>query len=346
MPELRHDPIQRRWVIIAAERGRRPADFMPRREEPEPKFCPFCPGHEEKTPAPIRVYGAKGPVGANDPWLVRVMPNKFPALMVEGELDRLAYGPYDYMNGVGAHEVIVETPDHGQQLPDLSLDHLALLLDVYRERLDDLLRDTRLRYVMIFKNYGRLAGATVSHPHSQVIATPVTPRTLSSELRSAMDHYHLKERCLYCDVLAQELAEGVRVVAENEHFVAYCPYASRVPFEVHVFPRRHAADFRHTGKNRLLPLAAILRELLARMRLALDDPPYNLLFHTAPNRDSGAKRAGYWSTLDFDFHWHIEIFPRLTQVAGFEWGTGFYINPTAPETAAQFLREVQPGGGA
>ncbi len=340
MPELRLDPIQKQWVIIATERGRRPQDLYESAPSKKTIFCPFCPGNEEKTPKPIRVFGPDGPLQNGQDWRIRVVPNKYPALQVEGELDPKAVGIYDRVNGIGAHEVIIETPAHDHDLPDLAQDHRRQLLQVYRERVQDLMLDRRLRYVMVFRNFGEQAGATLPHPHSQVIATPITPRIVATELRSAYEHYDQKERCLYCDVVEQEISDGSRIVAMDDQIVAFCPYASRVPFEMHVYPRRHQHDYRLATDTLLGALSRTLGDILERMRVALNAPPYNLILHTSPNPASGAKR-GYWQTIDADFHWHFEIFPRLTRIAGFEWGTGFHINPVAPETAAQYLREVR-----
>ncbi len=341
MPELRRDPIQKHWVIIAAERALRPHDFPPVSEAPQPKFCPFCPGNEDKLPGAIREFGPGGMRTAGEPWWVRVLPNKYPALQVEGDLVRSADGIYDRITGIGAHEVIVDSHEHQGHMADLPGDHLFRLLSAYRERLDDLLGDRRLRYVQIFKNYGPMAGATLSHPHSQLIATPVTPRTVATELRSARDHFHLKERCLFCDILAQERKDGLRVVYENERFLVFCPYASRMPFEMQILPLAHAHDFARADEDDLRGLADALRQALFRMKTGLNDPPYNLVFHTSPNVKATSRRTGYWNTLEHDYHWHVEIMPRLTRIAGFEWGTGFHINPTAPEEAARFLREVE-----
>lgn len=340
MPELRHDPIQNQWVVIATERAKRPSDLPPVASEPAPKFCPFCPGNEEKSPKPIRVIGEKGRASPGEPWRIRVIPNKYPALKVEGAMGRSAKGIYDCINGIGAHEIIVDTPVHNQHLSEMPLEHLQLLLETYRERLADLLRDVRLRYIMVFKNYGRLAGASVPHPHSQVIATPVTPKIISTELKSAKAHFHLKERCLYCDILTQEIEDGSRIVSISEDFVVFCPYASRVPFEMHLMPRVHRHDFSTAEPELLHSLAATLSNVLGRMRSTLNDPPYNLVIHSSPNPRSGEGRSGFCETIAYDFHWHFEIYPRLTHLAGFEWGTGFYINPTAPETAAGFLRDA------
>ena len=341
MPELRHDPIQKRWVIIASERGRRPDDF-PKLEQNMPTgFCPFCEGNEAKTPPEITAIRHKGH-GSNSPgWQVRVVPNKFPALRIEGELERKGIGIHDRMNGVGAHEVIIETPEHDLGMADMPVADLETVIWMYRERLNDLLRDSRFKYVLIFKNYGAAAGASLAHPHTQIIATPVTPLALAQELSAAKDHYHYKERCLFCDVIEQELESGERIVLANNHMVAIAPYASRFPFELFLAPRHHSHSFAEISDGMIHELAVALKEVLFRIKKCLNDPPYNFLIHTIPNVGVTPRRATYWDTISVDFHWHIEIMPRLTRIAGFEWGTGFYINPTAPEEAAKYLREVE-----
>ncbi|HEY2933934.1 MAG TPA: galactose-1-phosphate uridylyltransferase [Acidobacteriota bacterium] len=341
MPELRHDPLQHRWVIISTERGRRPDDFVVDNTMPDGGFCPFCEGNEAKAPAEIYSIRTNGSAPNTPGWRVRVVPNKFPALKVEGELKRRGHGLYDAMNGVGAHEVIVESPDHEVNLPDLALSQVELVLRAYRDRLNDLMNDRRLRYVLIFKNYGLAAGATLAHPHSQLIATPVTPKNVAMELKSAMEHFNLKERCIYCDIIQDELEAGTRVVALNDDFVVITPYASRFPFEVFLAPRRHRHDFAAITDDQIRSLAGIFSETLRRIKVTLNDPPYNFVLHTSPNTKAGARRVTYWQTIEQDFHWHIEILPRLTRVAGFEWGTGFYVNPAAPEEAARFLREAE-----
>jgi UDPglucose--hexose-1-phosphate uridylyltransferase len=341
MPELRHDPIQKRWVIIASERGRRPDDF-PRVEEPLPRgFCPFCEGNESKTPPEIVAVRHNGSCPNQPGWEIRVVPNKFPALRIEGGLDRKGLGAYDKMNGVGAHEVIIESPRHDLNLAEAPIDHLVKVIRMYRERLVDLQRDFRFKYILIFKNYGAAAGASLEHPHTQIIATPVTPLTLAEELNSAKEHYQDKERCLFCDLIQQELESGERIVISGERFVAMTPFASRFPFEMFLAPRSHYHSFAEIGDDMIPHLAATLKEVLLRIKKCLNNPPYNFLIHTIPNVRARPKRASYWDTIEVDFHWHIELIPRLTRIAGFEWGTGFYINPTAPEEAAKYLREVE-----
>lgn len=340
MSELRHDPLQKRWVILSTERGRRPSDFSPTTPVEGGDACPFCPGHEHTTPREILAYRDGGP--PNGPgWQVRVIPNKFPALRVEGSLDRQAAGHYDRMAGIGAHEIIIDSPEHDLDLPDLSVHQVYLLLRAYRERLADLMKDSRLRYILVFKNFGATAGATLAHPHSQLIAMPVTPHTVALELESARQHYHLKERCIFCDLMRQEIEERKRVVSVDEHFVTWCPYASRFPFELMMAPRGHSHDYSLASDELLRYLAVNLRDVLNRMNRALGRPPYNLILHTAPNTQLRPVRAHYWETLAADYHWHIEICPRLSQVAGFEWGSGIYINPTPPEDAAGYLRDIE-----
>jgi UDPglucose--hexose-1-phosphate uridylyltransferase len=341
MPELRHDPIQKRWVIIASERGRRPNDFPRPEAEQAGAFCPFCEGSEGKTPPEIAAIRHNGGGPNTGGWQVRVVPNKFPALRIEGELDRKGIGIHDRMNGVGAHEVIIETPNHNLGLADMPVDHLEKVLWMYRERLVDLLRDFRFKYILIFKNCGAAAGASLSHPHTQIIATPVTPLTLAQELTSARDHYRYKERCLFCDVIEQEVESGDRIVSANNSYVVIAPYASRFPFELFLAPRHHSHSFAEISDGMLHELAITLKEVLLRIKKCLKDPPYNFLIHTIPNVRVTPKRTAYWDTIAVDYHWHIEIMPRLTRIAGFEWGTGFYINPTAPEEAAKYLREVE-----
>ena len=342
MTELRHDPIQRRWVIIATDRGKRPNDFIPDNAAiGSGSFCPFCPGHEDKTPPEISALREPGTLPNTPGWQVRVIPNKFPALMIEGELDRRGMGVYDRMRGVGAHEVIVEGPEHDLALSDMPVERIAAIMEIYRQRHEDLLLDQRFKYILIFKNHGATAGASLAHGHTQIIATPVTPRTVAVELESSRSHHHIKERCLFCDVIDQEIDEGRRVVYLDDQYIAFAPYASRFPFEITLAPRKHRHRLVDVDPAGITGLARALKDVLMRLKKALKDPPYNFMFHTAPNTVTTHKRAHYWDSLPFDFHWHVEILPRLTKVAGFEWGTGFYINPTSPEEAARFLKEVE-----
>jgi len=268
------------------------------------------------------------------------VPNKFPALRVEGAADRCGLGMFDCMEGIGAHEVIIESPDHDWEMSSAPLDEVALGLRAVQERITDLYRDSRFRYVVAFRNYGALAGASLSHPHSQLIALPVTPKSVKDKLISAREHYRRKERCIFCDIIAQELMLGDRVVFEHEHFVALSPYAARFPFELVIYPKQHLHDFTQLDAERRLGLARILQTCLHHLKLALGDPAYNYMINSVPNTVPRPGRPEFWGTIALDYHWHIDILPRVTRVAGFEWGTGFYINPVAPEDAAQFLRTI------
>lgn len=332
MPELRQDPIVGRWVIISTERARRPSDFTTRRPEHRGGPCAFCAGQESRTPDEVWALRPGGSPANAPGWLARVVPNKFPALRIEGELERSGEGLYDRMNGVGAHEVVIETPEHDGRIEQLPVEHLAALLRAYRERTLDLAKDPRLEYVMVFKNHGDLAGASLEHPHSQLIATPIVPMMVEEELSGALQHFRIKQRCIWCDILRQERQGGGRVVLDQGGFIAVAPFAPRFPFETWIIPVGHRSSYEETPVDDLLPLASLLGEILRRMSATLDDPPYNLMLHNAPLRAR---------TLDH-FHWHLEIIPKLTRVAGFEWGTGFFINPTPPEEAARCLRGQEP----
>jgi len=339
MPELRKDPVVDRWVIIATERGQRPYDFNPEQVTAGTGFCPFCEGNENKTPPEVWAIRSSGSAPNSPGWQIRVIPNKFPALAIEGELNRQGLGMFDMMNGVGAHEIIVESPDHGWKVSDASESKLFDIFRSYRERITDLQKDTRFRYCMVFRNYGAAAGASLAHPHSQLIALAITPKRVKEELHSAKEWYHEKERCIFCDVIRQELVMGDRVVLDNEHFVVLSPFAARFPFELAIYPKRHCHDFTLMGDDERRSLAGTLRETLKRIAVTLQDPPYNYILHTCPNttHGTGPTRVNYWLTLEHDFHWHLEIVPRLTRIAGFEWGTGFYLNPILPEDAAKKL---------
>lgn len=341
MSELRHDPVQRRWVIIASDRGRRPSDYAGGGVPPAAAApCAFCPGHEGSTPPEIaearRGAGTPGAPG----WTIRVVPNKFPALDGDGAPEIAGEGLYARMDGAGAHEVIIESPDHAADLSGMPEPALAELLLVYRERLRALLASKLHKYVLIFRNHGEAAGASMAHPHTQIIATPVTPLQVAGELDSSRSHYERTGRCLFCEVIDQEIRDGRRILAVDGDFVAFAPYASRFPYEAHIYPRKHSHSFAKEGDATVARLASTLGGVLKRLRDALGDPPYNFVFHTAPNKEREAGRPGYWETLEQDYHWHVEVLPRLTPIAGFEWGTGLHINPMSPESAALTLRET------
>src|SRR2546423_1481861 len=249
MTELRRDPVIGRWVIISTERGKRPSDFGQETETGVGKFCPFCPGNEEKTPPEILAYHDPGREKNAKGWWVRVVPNKFPALQIEGTLNRQGEGMYDKMNGVGAHEVVIETSDHSVDFPDLVPKRAEDVIWAFRDRIMDLKRDTRFEYILIFKNRGAAAGASLSHPHSQLIATPVIPKHVRELVNGAKNYFEYKERCVFCDMIKQELTTGVRIISENDDFVAFVPFAARFPFEIWILPKIHDSDFEDLQKH-------------------------------------------------------------------------------------------------
>jgi len=328
MLEFRKDPVIGRWVIISTERGLRPNDFHSAVMPPSSALCPFCPGREHLTTPEI--FAIRPPqTQPNTPgWQLRVIPNKFPALQIEGHLRQRADGIYDKMNGVGAHEVIVESPEHDHALTDFSEIQVQNIFLAYRSRILDLHNDPRFRYVMVFKNHGLAAGASLTHPHSQLIATPIVPKRVSEELKGSDAYYRYKDRCVFCDIINQELEDNRRVIDENAHFLAIAPYAPRCPFETWLLPKSHKPFFEESSNDELLDLSKILLSVMKRLNIVLENPPYNILIHNSP--------FDYKYT--DSYHWHIEIMPRSTWIAGFEWGTGFYINPTPPEEAAEFLK--------
>lgn len=339
MPELRKDPISGQWVILSPEHALHLSDSISAARDPifaqAPATCPLCPGNEIH--APGEVYARRPAAGAspgavaNAPgWSLRVVPHKFPALRIEGDLDRHGHGVYDRMNGIGAHEVLIETAAHGQQLPDLSAAEIADVLLALRHRIQDLRRDQRFRYVAVFKAFGQRAGALFGHGHTQLIALPALPRDLQARIAHARSYYRHKERCVLCDVVRQEIADRSRLVHKAPEFVALCPYASRTPFETWVLPRRHHPAFEDGPEGDLRVLASTLRVVLRKLRLALDTPAYLLMLHNAPfqHRD---RLAALW-------HYAIEILPLIGRGGVPGLLPGCPINPTPPEEAAHYLR--------
>ena len=330
MSELRRDPITGRWNIINTDDPAGPEAFDVERQVLTSVRCPFCHGNEVMTPPEIYVVRPPGSAANGPGWQLRVVANKFPALQIEGDLGRRGLGVFDLCNGVGAHEVIIETPGHQRQMADFSLEGLGAVLKAFKLRSLDLRGDRRLKYTLIFKNFGLSAGASLEHTHSQLIALPIVPKRVQEELKGAERYFEFRDRCAYCDMLQQELQEDERVIADNRSFIAFCPFVSSFPFEIWLLPKTHGPDFAKVGSEELQDFARLLKEALVRMRSVLSDPPYNFIIHTAPIESRERE----------EYHWHMELIPKLTKVAGFEWGTGFYINPTPPELASKFLREA------
>ncbi len=331
MSEFRRDPILAEWVIIAPERARRPQEYERPAVRVNGMVCPFCEGNEQYTPAEIHAVRRPDSSPNGPGWSVRVVPNRFPALRVEHELTSHPYAMFDVLGGVGAHEVIIETPDHVRSFADLPEQHIRHIVRVYHQRLADLARDERLAHAVIFKNVGHAAGASLHHSHSQLIATPFVPPRVAAELRGAERYHRDRGRCVYCDIAYEETQRDERIVVDLPQIVAYCPYASRFPFEVWLQPKEHTSHF-ETGSEVLLEeLATALKIVLRKLDTVLEEPAFNFVLHSGPFRTGPLAH----------YHWHLEIMPRLAGVAGFELGSGVFINPVAPETAAAFLRDAE-----
>lgn len=329
MPELRQNFFTKEWVIIATERAKRPEELATHRPPQEvPAFvetCPFCPGNESKTPPEVMRYPTDG-----GPWQVRVIPNKFAALTSDVQPVRSLQHLRRRVTGFGFHEVIVDSPDHSRCMTLLSDEQVAKILAIYKQRYNVLSLDPRISHITIFKNHGVDAGASLQHPHSQLIATPVIPSQVRHRLYEALRHYDDVGECMFCHMVEREIEDQTRVVLKNEHFVAMEVFASATPFATHIFPLRHMASFGDISELEISDLARILRSLLAKIYVGLENPDLNFTIRSGPAEYAGARH----------FHWYVSVIPRLTRVAGFELGSGMFINTVLPEDAAEFLRKV------
>lgn len=329
MPQFRQDITTRDWVIIATERAKRPEQFIKKQSEKAaiPEFnpeCPFCPGNEHTTPP--ETFSIKN----GDAWKVRVIPNKFAAVSPEGEPKREKKGIFRAMPGVGIAEVIIESQKHNLTIGQFSDEEVEHILLAYQQRTLVLSRDHRLELITLFRNHGAAAGASLQHPHSQLIGTPVVPLGLRTKIEVAQSYYDDGGSCVFCDLIQEEIAAKERMVMETEHFVVFEPFASRSPFETWVLPKRHHAGFSTVTPEEIKNLAQVLNATLGKIYRGLSDPDYNYMVHSAPVDEAYA---------DF-YHWHVQILPRLTTAAGFELGSGMFINVTLPEEAAKFLRDI------
>ncbi len=328
MAELRKDTVSDTWVVFSGARSRRPRPARGVSAPATPReACPFCPGHEGRTPPEVLAYRAEGPPDSPG-WRVRCVPNEYPALEAVGEVRRRKRPLFESVTGAGAHEVVIETPEHDASLATLPDAQVEEVLRAYRDRIVALGRDRRVAYVLAFENHGGGAGASQSHPHSQLIATPIVPRRVLEEMGAARRHARASRgACVWCDLIRAERKDGARVVSEDDAFVAVSPFAARFPYETWILPRAHARSFEAVAGAERSSLARMLKDVLGRIRAVLDDPPYNLWVHTGPR---GREATPY--------HWHLEVAPQLAEAAGFERGTGFFINPVLPEDAAAALR--------
>ncbi len=321
--ELRFDPVSQGWVVIATGRAKKPEQFVKPKEEShgvgEEDPCFFC---DLKTQLPPKLLKGEG-----DNWKIAVVPNKYPAFTCCFSLDEQEIGPYKKINGLGFHEVVI-TRDHQKHIGQFTVEEVKELVDVYQERYLELMKEKFINYISIFHNHGYAAGASVAHPHSQIIATPVIDPGLSDSLDGSEKYFHQHERCIHCDMIAEDLKDGRRIIFENEKFVALCPFASKVAFEMRIYPKEHHAFFEQLGNEEKAQFAEALSAAMKMIDAALQDPPYNFFIHTAPC--NGKEYEHY--------HWHWECFPKTSVWAGFELSTGIEISVIEPEKAAEFLR--------
>jgi UDPglucose--hexose-1-phosphate uridylyltransferase len=329
MPELRQNIITREWVIIAKERARRPDEFVRARKETDdiPAFdprCPFCPGNEAMSAAETyRVEDSEG-------WRVRVIGNKYPALSQEGDRIRRIDGVFRSMSGVGFHEVVVENRRHDLSPALYTVDQMKTVLEAYRQRYVQMRNDPRVEAIIIFKNHGESAGTSLVHPHSQIAATPIVPTQIRHRMDEAIRFFDETGECVFCTTLRRELADRARIIARTDSFVAFIPYAALSPFHLWIFPTRHSSSFEETGEDEITDLASTLRTVLGKLYYGLNDPDYNFSIRSIPAREGQREY----------FHWYLTIIPRIVRTAGFEIGSGMYINTTLPEESAAFLRDV------
>lgn len=334
MSELRQNPATKEWVIVATERAKRPDDFAKKTVEPvkKPAYdskCPFCPGNESLCTKEVFAYRENGTAPNTPGWTLKVVPNKFAALY-PGELVR-GGNFFKTMSGIGVHEVVVETPEHHLTMGTMSVEQIEKVISAYSERYHAISEDKRMDLITIFRNNGKSAGTSLEHPHSQIIGSPIVPVHIRYKIQEAVRYFDDTGRCVYCDALKEELAIKDKIVLETNEFVALEPFASKSPFETWILPKKHESSFKNINTAEKRDLAKVLREVLGKLYVGLNDPSYNMMIHSAPRQEDPA---------DY-YHWHIQIVPRITTPAGFELGSGIYINVVRPEDAAKFLREMR-----
>ncbi|MEW6557547.1 MAG: galactose-1-phosphate uridylyltransferase [Elusimicrobiota bacterium] len=338
MPELRRDLISQKWVITGTKNADEFLSSLKFEQKETPDGCYFCEGNETKTLSEIYSI-RKFDTRPNTPgWQVRVIPSKAAVFKIEGDIGKVGHGIYDLMNNIGAHELIIESPQHIKNICDLSAEQILRVLKVYQTRLRDLDNDERLRYALIFKNQRPQSPLRFGHTHSQLAALPLTPKTVKDELLSAKEYYSYKERCIFCDMIHQEQKDKNRLVEENSDHISFVPFATKFPFELLILPKKHNVDFRLESEASLKNLAQTLKISLSKIALALNDPPLNYILHSIPYM---RQKQDYWKTIHNDYHWHIEIYPQIQEITGFEWGSGYHIQPLLPEICAKILRDTK-----
>ena len=351
MNEMRRDPVTRKWVVI--DHSRSPEEMVKmlrkavlkeaRRKTDE--SCDFCPGHESSTPSSIMelVNGEFRYRVQDSNWQVRAIPNRNPVFQIEGTLNRRLVSGYDVMDALGAHEVIIEHREH-KDWDEMDPSDIAAILSTYQERMVDLTKDDRFGHLFIFKNHGPNSNSKIIHPHSNLIASPSVPERIRRELQFTRRHFQMKERCLFCDIVTEEMRQknsSAGLIRQYDHFVTLSPFFASHPFEIWLLPRRHNSNFRNTEKSLFPELARVLQESLSAIKQVVGPLSYTLLLFTRPNKVWGEERD-YWTTIDDDYHWHFKFIPRFPRQTGlhrsFSAGSGYMINQIAPENAAKILR--------
>ncbi|MEM7033084.1 MAG: galactose-1-phosphate uridylyltransferase [Chloroflexota bacterium] len=334
MPEIRQNLATKEWVIIATERAKRPHTYaeterqsITHHREAHDTNCPFCVGNEE-----LDLETGRWP--NEDPWQTRSVHNRYPALDKDENLSRSFKGSERFISGVGHHEVVVEHPKHNTTLGLMTASEVTAVLDMFYTRGWDIRNDQRVKQIVYFKNHGRQAGASLLHPHSQIIGLPVVPNNIRQRIQEARRYFDDTGTCVFCTMIASEMQNPERIISVNDHFVASIPYAASTPFNIWIVPHKHTVSFLYTTPEERIGLASVLQDVLHRLYIALNDPDYNLIIRSAPVSELGN---------DY-LHWHLEIIPRLSQAAGFELGSGMHINPSFPEECASFLRDLRVNG--
>ena len=333
MPELRQEPVTGNWVVIATDRAKRPESFSQSQKEENSCdiVCPFCYENEQMTPPEVMAYRPPETEPNTPGWKLRVVPNKFPAFVQEPKTAGTQSGFYRSIPSIGFHEVIISSPDHDRNMALLSNKELVTVISAYKDRYTQLKKEPGVEYILIIANHGRKAGASIEHPHAQLFAGPMIPAKICEELAGSLNYYRANDRCIFCDIIREELGSKLRVVLDTKHFIAFCPYASRLPFETWVVPKKHSSHFEKISPQEINNLASAMRLVLKKLHKGLNDPAYNFFIHTSPCRSASLAH----------YHWHLEILPKLNIQAGFEIGSGIMINITRPEDTAAFLKSIE-----
>ncbi len=331
MNEIRREPLLGRWVAVLSESAR-PEDYVFSTGPAAGGDCPMC-----RTESGEEILAVRDDSGR---LLVKVVPGTTSIFTLKGDLGRKGVGIYDKMNAIGVNELVIESPEHDLPPEDMGTEQMLRVVETFLARTVELEQDARIRYIMIHKNSGTPSGDYLGHPHSLITATPVIPKRVKEELDGAKHYYDYKERCIFCDLIREEIRLRERVVLESPHFIVFCPYAARFPFEFWILPKRHNCSFKDVTEEERRDLSETLSVMLKKLRRLLGNPPYNYVIHTAPSR---IPRRNHWHTLGEDFHWHIEVMPRIRSLSSFELGSGMYTLTTSPEDAAKYLKEVSHG---